>query len=787
MRALNRKLFRDLWRIKTQALAIALVIGCGVATVVMSFGILVSLTETRNAYYDRYRFADVFATVKRAPESLRRDIELVDGVQRAQTRIVADVTLDVPTIAEPVTGRLISHEVGTMAPLNELALRQGRLPKARASDEVTVNEAFAVAHGFRPGDEVTAILNGRKRTLKIVGIALSPEYVYAIGPGQLVPDDKRFAVLWMARDALEAAYDLDGAFNSVTLLLNRGASTAAVIERLDAILARYGGTGAIERRDQLSHSFLQSDLDQLTTIGRIIPPIFLAVAAFLLNMVIGRLVEIEREQIGLLKAFGYTNGEVGAHYLALVLAIATIGTLLGFVLGAWLGRELTELYARFYRFPFLHYQISTGVFAIAALVSVAAAVVGTLRVVWRVIALAPAVAMMPAAPTHYRQTVLDALGLLGAVSRMTRMIVRHITRWPLRAALTSVGVALSIAVMVGSIFALDAIDHMIDVYFFQAQRQDASLIFVEPRSAAAVYDAAHLPGVLRAEPFRQVAAEIQFAHRSERVAITGLDDAAALSRLLDAKLNTVTAPPRGLMLTTKLAAKLGAAAGQHVIVEAKEGRRHKAAVPVSAVVEEYIGISAYMHIDALNRFMGDGPVASGVHVKIDPSQAGRFYRALKETPSLAGVSIKSSAVRLFRETMNETMVTIISFYIMFGGLIAFGVIYNVARISLSERGRELASLRVLGFTKVEVGYILLGELALLTLAAIPIGCAGGYGLAWFMSSAMDTDLFRVPLIVKPATYGLAVATVLAAALASSVAVAVRINGLDLIAVLKTRE
>ncbi len=787
MRALNRKLYRDLWHLKGQALAIALVVGSGVATYVMSQGTSISLEEIRATYYDRYRFAEVFSQVRRAPERLATRIAAIDGVKRVATRIVKDVMLDVPGMEEPAMARLVSIPEGSRPLLNDLVLRRGRLVAPGRPDEIVIGEAFAEAHGFLPGDHLSATINSQKRKLIIVGIALSPEYIYAIAPGAIAPDDARFGVMWMGRKALAAAFDLDGAFNSVTLTLLRGARSEEVIDRLDELLDSYGGVGAFDRDDQLSHAYISGELDQLAAMSGIIPPIFLLVAAFLLNVVGNRLIQTDREQIGLLKAFGYANRVIGWHYLKFILVIAGIGTLAGTVAGIWLARSVTEMYAVFFRFPFLTFTPDASIFAVAALVTLVMAVVGSLAAVRRAVRLAPAVAMVPAPPVAYRQSLFERFGLQGLIGEPTRMILRHLTRWPRRAALTVVGMGAAVAIMVMALFFYDSVEFLIDTYYHHGQRQDATVGFVELLNETAVHDIGRLPGVLRTEPYRAAAAELSLGHRSQRVAITGIDPDAQLRRILDRGLMPAAVPKTGLVLSTKLAELLDARLGDRIRVEVLEGKRPIREVSVSAIVEEFIGYPAYMDRRTLNRLLGEGTQISGVSLQIDSAFEDVLYKELKDVPAVAGVGLQTVALRTFRETMAETIDIMIGFYVIFAGLIAIGVVYNSARISLSERARELASLRVLGFTRFEVSYILLGELTVLTVIALPVGCVLGYALSWLMATMFDTKLFRIPLVVEPETFGQSVLVVIAAALISGLLVRLRLDRLDLIAVLKTRE
>lgn len=786
MSPLTKKLFRDLWRIRTQGVAIALVMACGIAIMIMSFGAMRSLSETRDAYYERYRFAQVFAELKRAPLSVAARIGSITGVAAVDPRIVHYVTLDIPGLEQPAIGELVSLPKFGEARTNAILLREGRLPRT-GSDELLMSENLALAHHYSPGDRLDATINGRKRTLTIVGIALSPEFIYVLGPGQLAPDDRTFGILWLDRDTMEAAYDLKGGFNNVSVTLTPNATEAEVIARIDAILDPFGGTGAYGRDDQLSHAFIQQELDQLWTMATLLPPIFLGVAAFLINMIMSRLIDLEHEQIGLLKAFGYSNWTVGGHYLKFTLVIAGLGIFLGSVAGLILGARVTTLYAAYFHFPFLFFRIDSKIYLLSVGIALVAAVGGTVTAVLRAIRLAPAVAMVPPPPTGYRQTLVERLGLDRFISEPTHMIVRHIERWPLRSLLTILGIAFSGAILIVAFFTFDAIEEMIDSTYFRINRQDATVTFYEPRSMQSLFEVAHWPGVRRAEAIRQVPAQLHRAQITQRVVLYGAEDGANLKRLLDTNGRTIQVPPQGIVLSDKLAELLGVAAGDRIGVDILEGARHKTDVPVAAVVSDYIGVSAYMNLGTLNRLAGGAVGISGAQVLLDSAQTSAFFAALKSTPATGIVTLREPAIRAFRDTMGRSMVIVISFYVGFGAVIAFGVIYNTARIALSERARELASLRVLGFTKGEVAYILLGELALLVLLALPPGGALGYGLSWVISSAMETKLFRIPFIIDRSTYGTAALIVFASAVLSLIAVAQRVNRLDLNAALKAPE
>ena len=787
MRPLDRKLLRDLWNLKGQAAAISMVIGAGVAMFIMYLSTFHSLRLTQQTYYDRYRFAHVFAGLTRAPMSLRERVAEIPGVARVDARVVVDVTLDVPGLTEPASGRLIGIDVPPRPMLNDLFLRRGRFPSLGRPDEVLVSEGFALARALGPGDRIGAIINGRRRDLEIVGVALSPEYIYSIRPGELVPDDSRFGIFWMHGRGLASAFNMEGGFNNISLTLLPGASEPDVIARLDRVLAIYGGLGSIPRALQTSHWYLDNELAQLQSVGLILPVIFLLVAAFLLNVVLTRIVSVQREQIAALKALGYTNRELAWHYTKLSLLIGATGGAIGVVFGAWMGSGMTSIYNAFFRFPTLTYNLPANVVASGVAVSFVAAVLGALNAVRRAASLPPAEAMRPEPPARFRHSVLERAGLARYLSAPVRMILRNVGRHPVRAATSVIGIAAAVAMLILGTFFLDSIAVLMDVQFFVIQRQDVTVNFVLPASARAIHEIRRLPGVIDAEPIRAVPARLRAAHRSRIVSLQGLVGQAELNRVVDVAGGAMRLPPDGLVLSLKLAEVLSAGVGDAVTIEVLDGTRPVQQVKVVGIVEEYMGTSAYMDIDAVRRLAKEGGTLSGAFLKIDERYADELYRRLKATPMVAGVSLKRSAIESFENTLAETFYVMIFFNLLFSSVIAFGVVYNAARVSLSERSRELASLRVLGFTRGEISFILLGELAVVIVLAIPVGLAIGYAFAGALVAAFNTELYRFPLVITPRTYAYAASAVLVAATLSGLAVRRRLDHLDLVAVLKTRE
>ena len=788
MGPLNRKLFRDVIHLRGQVAAITLVVACGVTSFVAMRSTYNSLQASQQSYYEAYRFADVFVQLKRAPDSISARVNEIPGVGKAEFRVVADVTLDVPGLDEPAKGRIVSIPGEQVAMLNDLYIKEGRYIEAGQTNEVLASAAFATANQLKPGSTISAVINGKWQKLQIVGLALSPEYVYEIRSGEIFPDNRRSGVLWMSREALGPAFDMKGAFNDIALTLGPGAVEADVMRQLDDLLANYGGLGAYNRDDQVSNHFLSNEIAELQVTGTFIPAIFLLTTGFLIHLVLSRLVATQRQEIAVLKAFGYGNYALGFHYLKLAFMVVLGGVILGIATGWYFGFKITALYMEFFRFPVLRYAPGPMVIATAVLISLSAAAVGALGAVRRTISLPPAEAMRPEAPAGFRTNVIERLRIHQLVPTSVRIILRNLERRPLQAMLSITGTALAAALLVVGFFLyFDTIERIIDIQFNEVQREDVSVVFHEPRPAAVKYDLAGLPGVIRVEPYRAVPVRLRFAHRTRRTVLLGLQDSAELRRVVAKDLQTATMPPEGLLLNTKLAEILGVIPGQTLQVEVLEGSRPVRDVPVTGTVDELVGLSAYMDVRALHRLMNEDETSSGAFLMVDSPAIPKLYAELKQTPAVSAVSIPEAALGSFNETVAKTINVSTVVLIAFAVIIAFGMVYNGARIALSERGHELASLRVLGFTRAEIGFMLLGEQAILTLLAIPVGFALGYGISGLITVAIDTELIRFPLLISRQTYALSFLVIAGSAFFSGCLVRWRLRNLDLVAVLKTRE
>ncbi|MFZ7089502.1 ABC transporter permease [Primorskyibacter sp. 2E233] len=786
LHALDRKLLRDLWRLKTQALAIALVLACGVAIFLTGFGMLRALEATQRDYYDRQGFADIFATARRAPLSLLDEVREIDGVRAAEARVTGWVILDLPGRAAPAAGRVLSLPESS-AKLNVPILVSGRLPDPDAETEVAVSARFAAANDYLPGDRFSAITDGTRIDFTITGTLRSPEFIYALPPGGLMPDDAGFGMIWMPQRAAAATFGMTGAFNDLTLSLRRDANPDAVIDQVDRLLEPWGGPGPHDREKQISHSFLQAELDGLRNMTLVLPPVFFGIAAFLVNMVLGHIVALERSEIGLLKALGYRNTEIGLHYLVMAGLIAIVGIAMGWAVGAWLTSGMARIYAKFYDFPWLVRPEGLDTYALSGLIGLSAAAIGAMRAVLAAARLAPAVAMAPPAPPHFRHGVLDRLAIWARLSQSEMIVLRGLIRWPMRAFSTSLGLAFGVGVLIASGFFSDSMDRVIESAFFKASRQHATLVLASETTLEVVQDVAQLPGVMRVEPQFDLPATLWNGPLSKQVAISAHPPGGDLVRTLDTEDRVVPVPAEGIVLSSQLANHLNLAPGDLVHIEVTEGRRASFDIPVSGIATQYLGLGAYMQLEALSRRLMVAPRVTSLNVALDPLQVPAFQSKIKSLPSVASLVMLTEVRDSFRDTLAQNLRISQIVFIIIAVLITVGVAYNGARIQLSERARELASLRILGFTKPEISAILLGETAALVLFAQPLGWAIGAGIAWLMVVGFDSDLYRMPLVLTLANFSKASLVSLAATAAAALIVRQRLDHLDLVAVLKTRE
>lgn len=786
---LHRKTARDLVRAAGPVATIALVMAGGTGALIMSLGTVAALERARDRHYADCRFLDGFAALTRAPLSELGRIRSIPGVATAEGRAVGAARLDVPGLDEPANARIESLPDRGEPAIGRPFLRRGRMPEAGRGDEVLVNEAFADANGLGPGDRLEAIIRGHRTSLAIVGVALSAEQVYRIGAAGVFPDDRRSAAVWMRRADLAPALDLDGAFNELVFRLAPGTGPRAVAAAIDRVLAPHGGTGTRGRDDHPSHRYLRDELRELRTMAAIPPSIFLAASGFSLHVFLGRLVRAERERIATLRAFGFGRGRVARHYLEFASAVAALGAALGVATGYALGRWATAIYAGFFRLPGLAFAIEPDAVAIALSVTGGAAMLGTIASVRAAARLPPAEAMRPEAPTVFRRGPLDRAGLVRHAGFPARMAGRRLVRHPVRSLLTGLGISFATAVLVVGGFAHGAMDRLATLLFTFGSREDLAVTFVEPTDGRAAAELAALPGVRRVEPTRSVPARLVHGARSRLEPVVGMGAGMELQRVIDLDGRAAAIPGRGLMLAEPLARSLDVAVGDTLLIEVEEPTRaigRTFTEPVAAIVRTPAGLGAWMSRDGLARRLGELDTITGASLSVDAPAIPEVLRRLGERPGVAAVGRSDVALASFRSTVERTILLMRSLNVAFASALAFGAIATAGRVALEERAGELATLRVLGFRRGEIGRMLDLESFAVTLVAIPAGLGLGALLVRMIAALLASETVRIPPVVAPDTVALAIAIVLAASIVAAAGGRRSLARLDLLATLRSR-
>jgi len=784
---LDRKLLRDLRRMQGQAVAVSLVMACGLAMLIMSRSLIHSLSTARAEYYQTYHFADVFVGLKRAPLSLLDRIREIPGVAVVQPGVSAQVTLDIPGLDEPATGLIRTLPDLHPPELDRLFLRTGQWLKPGGHGAVLVSEAFAEANQLHPGDTITMILNGRLQKFRIAGLVLSPEYIFESRPGSALPDNHTYGVFWMPYEELADAFDLKQAFNSLALSLAPGANESQVIAALDRMLVKYGGGGAYGRSDQPSHVRVSDEIRVLTILSIGFPLVFLSVAAFMTNAVLSRLLTLQREQIAVLKAFGFANRQIALHYLKFAFVFVLGGAVFGTLGGIVLGGKMTQMYHMFFRFPDLSFHLDRAALVEALLVATIAATIGVLGAVRRAAQLPPAEAMRPEPPASYRPALIERTGIAHFFSNTFRIAVRNLERKPAQAFFTIAGLALATGILVIPNCFHDSVGHILDFQWDTVSRQDVSVGLQDPSSETAKFAFRELPGVISMEPFRYALARIYFGPHHRQIAIQGMEPDGQHERIIDRHSQIIALPPEGLVISSKLGEVLGAKPGDQVTIEFLEGRRRTVQVPLAGLSEDFSGLAAHMNRHTLNRLLGEGDIITGASFCVDRATWQTFLRTLKAVPRISWVVVKESLRDNFRATTAASINLIQSIYLTFATIVAFGVVYNNARISLAERGRELATLRVIGFSQSEVGAVLITELVILALIAVPLGLAFGTALATGIIHAVNTETVRLPTVFTLHNYAFAVTVVTIASTLSAFVVLRTLKQLDLVKAMKAPE
>lgn len=773
-----------------QSLGVVAVVMCGIAAYICVYSAYLNLSLTRDTYYTQNRFADFEIMVDRAPETVLYKLEALPGVRQVRKRIVDEVNVDIPGVEEPRIGRLISMPLPRVPVINDLVLLAGRYFDAGTQSETILSEHFAKANGLNIGDRIHITVDNKKYSLRIVGIGASPEYVYMIRNVQsLVPSPEHFGVLWVPEDFAETALDLKSACNNIVGLVDSPQDLDVILDEADKILDPHGIYAKTRGEDQISNRFISDEIKGLGVSARIIPTLFLGIAALIILILLNRMVRTERTQIGLMKAFGYSDWSVGLHYIQYGVVLALAGCIAGFLLGEWMAGGMIRMYVQFYQFPILESRIYFDVLARSMGITLVFAVLGALTAAIQAARIQPAESMRAEAPRSVNKVWLELFPpIWRQVSFTWKMIFRNISRNRFRASVNLFGVAISLSLLLMGLFMTDSTEFGMKFQYQDVQRDDVKISFQKEQGRDALLEASRFPYVRRAEPLLEYPFEIRSEWRKKEIIVTGVSADSEMFKVMNFAREPFALGGGAVVLADGLARELGVQAGETIVLKPLLGRIDRTfTVPVRAVAQQFVGTGAYMdHLD-LSRMLDEPYALNSALLRIEEGGRAGLNKWMKEVGGIAAVSFNQDAYESIKKTLGQSMAITNTILLIFAGVIAFSIIYNITAVSLSERQRELASLRVLGFSSGEAGQIMYYENILMGVLGILVGIPMGIGICALLVKAYSNDMFRLPFYIDRTSYATAILLTSFYVLLANLAVRRKIERLDLVEVLKERE
>jgi putative ABC transport system permease protein len=805
---LDRKLRRELKASWLLLAAVVSIIAVGVACFVSMGSAYNNLNEAKRQYYAQCRMADFSIELKKVPLAELAALAELPGVAEIRPRIQFNATVDLEdalaqrtgpglwtalkSAEEPLGGLVLSLPDRRRPIVNDIVLRRGGYFTSERKNEVIVNDAFARHYKLRPGEKIHLVLNNRRQELFIVGTAISSEFVYLLGPGAITPDPEHFGVFYLKQSYAEDVFDFDGAANQVVGLLSPEVREhpRVLLRQAEELLSPYGVFSTTSLADQPSNKYLSQEIQGLRSFGLVMPVIFFAVAALVLNVLLTRLAEQQRTVIGTLKALGYSDWQVFVHFLKFGLAVGLAGGMLGCGFGYWIAGKWTVMYRQFFEFPELENHFYPGLQTAGLTVSILCAAVGSIRGTRAVLKLKPAEAMRPKPPKQGGAVLLERVGWFwNRLSSGWRMVLRGVIRNRVRTGAGIFAAMMGASILVSGFMMIEATYYLIDFQFKYILSSDVDLTFKDEQDEAALFEAAALPGVDHAEPVLNVGCTFFNGPHRRKGGITGLVAGATLTVPRDLDGRPIRIPSAGLAMSRKLAELLHLKRGDLVSFRPVKGIRSLHSVPVVEISDSYLGMSVYTDIRYLSRLIGEELALTGVQLATDqdPAHTAALYRHLKQMPKLQAVTTRADMIENLQKSLMDLMWIFILILVVFAGVVFLGSILNSSLVSLAERQREVATLRVLGYGPWQVGSLLLRESLIVTLIGTVLGMPLGYALSVLVANAYDTEMFRFPVVSSAGTWIWTVVLAVVFALVAQAAVQWVVHRMDWLEALQAKE
>ncbi|NLI96893.1 MAG: FtsX-like permease family protein [Synergistaceae bacterium] len=759
---LLNKLFRTIGSTRGPFFGVVAVVAVGLSVFVSMAAVSDNLMRSRENFYRQTDFADLFFHVVRAPEGVVEKVSAVNGVSRASGRIQKDVSL-FRQDGTRATLRLTGFKLPMENELNRILVQQGRLfeknPEGGAL-EILLSSQFAKANEFRPGSTVSVAAEGKEKPMEVVGIAASPEFVYAIkNAASVFEDPSGFGAAMISLKQAQQVLDFEGSVNQILVRLVPGSDPDRVRKEIRTILEPYGNLTDYPQRDQVSEAILRGELEQLRVAATFLPAFFLGLAALMQTVFLSRLVKAARTQIGLMKALGYDNGRLMLLYGGYSLASSGMGGVAGILAGYGLARVFTRLYATYFNLPRLDAAFNPRSAGLGLALSLTLGCLAGFAGARSILGVRPAEAMRLPPPRGAVKLFLENWHFLwGRLDLASKMSLRSIFRNRFRSAVTFLGVLVSIGMLVVSLFTRDSVESLFDRHFNRELRYDLLARFPSPVRNAELLNLERLPGVIRVEPLFELPVRLMLRGRREETVVVGIDPGQSLLGMSDEGNRPRGLPVSGLLLDWNSARKLGARPGDFLEVETLLGKgpSRKGTVAVAGLSRKSVGGVSYLDLETLNSILQEKGLVTGAAIKTERGRSQEAERAMAGMINVSSV-LSRQKEREYLEKNLAYMNLSIAILVAFSSLLGLAIIFNASALAFSERRRDLASLRAMGFSSEEVALFLLKENLFLLVAGTLAGLPFGKLLSEAYARAVSTDLFSFVAVVFPRTYILSAA------------------------------
>jgi len=800
-------MFRELKENKGAYFACVVIITIGLMFFTAFSIVVENLYTAQENFYQKQNFAEGFAEIKAMPLAEISKLQRIEGIRDIQGRLSKEVQVlninskkpynnikgalhKTPNNEENVYLRLYSVDTKKAKPINGVFLEKGSALDNNILN-VWIDSKFFVANNLELNDTLEIIAQGKKRTLRIVGTGSNPEFIYALrNASDLFPSPETFGIAYLPHDMMKILFEEGSSVNNLVYTLEPGADYQEVEDRLKAKLKPYGLISIYPREDQVSHMLLSQELTSLEGMAQSMPVIFLAVACMILYIMLKRTIENQRGQIGILKAFGYTQKEILCHYLSFALTIGLGGGILGGISGSLLAAPLTTLYETFFTIPGLKSEFSYSYLLMSILLTLAFTLFAGYQGCKGILRLEPAEAMHPPAPPTGKNILLEKIPIFwSTLTVQGKMSLRSMIRHPGRTIFMFLGIMFTFALISSPWILWDITEKMMFDQYEKIETYDAKINLTVPLNQQQLeQELSRLPGVKKAESRAEIPVTLKNNWYKKDLVLMGVPLNSALYNIRNSQGLKIEPSEKGILLSERLATLLNAHIGTQLKLEsalAKDPTKAKTIV-VKGIIPQYIGLNAYMELNSLQALLEQGDISTTIMLRLDEQGLSALKEKYRNSTLIAGIEDKKALLRQSKELMGSFSGSIYIFLIL-GVIIGFAIIYNISLTTVSERNRELASMMVLGMTPQEVLSVITFEQWFTSIFAMLAGIPLTKLFLVSMDQLINSDLYSMPTNVNSTGILAGFLVTIACIRIAQLAAARRIKHLSLVGALKASE